>query len=113
MSKITTHILDTARGKPAPGVEVTLERAELDGGWTRLGAARTDANGRIADFTGAGELRTGAHRLRFDVAGYFAGLQAESFFTIVEIAFEVRKPMEHHHVPLLLSPFGYTTYRGS
>ena len=113
MSKITTHILDTSRGKPAAGVDVVLERAGGGGAWTRLGSARTDANGRIADFPGAGALMSGPHRLRFDVAAYFAGLRAEAFFTTIEIVFEVRAPGEHHHVPLLVSPFGYTTYRGS
>lgn len=113
MSRITTHILDTSRGKPAANVEVTLERAAPHGQWTRLGAARTDANGRVADFAGAGPLLAGMHRLRFDVAGYFAGLNTPTFFPVVEIVFNVASPAEHHHVPLLLSPFGYSTYRGS
>lgn len=113
MSKVTTHVLDTARGKPAPGVEVVLERGGAGGVWIRVGSARTDANGRITEFPGAGELMGGPHRLRFDVGAYFGGLKVEPFFSAIEIAFEVRKPSEHHHVPLLLSPFGYTTYRGS
>lgn len=113
MTRITTHILDLSRGKPAPNVEVTLERAGPDRRWQRLGAARTDANGRIADFPGAGELIAGAHRLRFAVAAYFDSQSIKAFFPSVEITFDVTSPSEHHHVPLLLSPFGYSTYRGS
>ncbi len=109
MSKITTHILDTSRGKPASNVEVTLERAAPNNQWQRLSAARTDSNGRIADFPGAGELLAGTHRLVFNIAAY----NAKSFFPRIDITFEVTNPTEHHHVPLLLSPFGYSTYRGS
>jgi len=113
MSKITTHVLDTSRGKPAPGIEVTLERANEVGAWAKLSSARTDANGRIAEFPGAGALGIGRHRLRFDTAAYFAALGVTPFFTTVELVFDVRAPLEHHHVPVLLTPFGYTTYRGS
>lgn len=113
MSKITTHILDTARGRPAADVEVILERAGTGGRWQRLSTARTDINGRIAEFPGAGALTAGVHRLRFDTASYAAAHDLQPFFPVVEITFEVRNPSEHHHVPLLLSPFGFTTYRGS
>jgi len=113
MSRITTHVLDTSRGKPAAAVEVTLERADGSGAWAKLSSARTDANGRIAEFPGAGELRAGTHRLRFDTAAYFAGHGIAPFFTTIELVFEVRAPHEHHHVPVLITPFGYTTYRGS
>ncbi|MBL8746357.1 MAG: hydroxyisourate hydrolase [Phycisphaerae bacterium] len=113
MSRVTTHILDTARGRPAANVAVTLERADPDGNWRTLASARTDSNGRIAEFPGAGELTAARHRLRFDIAPYFDAQNVRSFFPSVEIIFSVTAPAEHHHVPLLLSPFGYTTYRGS
>jgi len=113
MSAITTHVLDTSRGKPASGVQVVLERADGAGGWVRLGAASTDANGRIAEFTGAGPVTAGVHRLTFAVSAYFAALGVPAFFPTVQITFDVTRPAEHHHVPVLLSPFGYSTYRGS
>lgn len=109
MSKITTHILDTSRGKPAADIEVILERAAPNSQWLRLGSARTDANGRIAEFPGAGPLIAGTHRLTFSISAY----APKSFFPRIDITFEVTSPTEHHHVPLLLSPFGYSTYRGS
>lgn len=113
MSKITTHILDTSRGRPAASVEVVLERLGDGGAWARVGEATTDANGRISEFPGAGPLLPGMHRLRFGVGSYFSAQGVTAFFPMVEIVFVVKNATEHHHVPLLLSPFGYTTYRGS
>ena len=106
MSPITTHVLDTARGLPAAGVAVTLERGP---DWTEIGSGRTGNDGRIA---GLGSPRaSGTYRLRFDTAGYFEGTPA--FFPEVTVQFTIERPEEHFHVPLLLSPFGYSTYRGS
>jgi len=104
MSTLSTHVLDTALGKPAAGIGVTLLRGEQV-----LGQATTDADGRARDFVKT--IEPGEYRLRFDVAGYFAG--RESFYRSITIDFVVRAANEHHHVPLLLSPFGYSTYRGS
>lgn len=104
---LSTHVLDTARGRPAPGVPVRLERP--DG--TVIATGVTDADGRLRDWVPARDWRTGDYRLVFDTAAY---LDAETaFFPYVLVAFAVREPERHHHVPLLLSPFGYTTYRGS
>ncbi len=113
MSGITTHVLDTARGRPAAGVPVTLE-TRSGGGWTTLGRGRTDADGRLrgllpADFT----LSEGDYRLTFDAGAYFAAAGAEGFYSEVTVSFVVRDPRAHYHVPLLLSPYGYSTYRGS
>lgn len=113
MSGITTHVLDVSRGRPAAGVPVTL--ATLAGSeWTEVAAAATDANGRLANLLpGDGDAAPATYRLRFDVAAYFKSLQTESFYPYVEIVFTVRERGQHFHVPLLVSPYGYTTYRGS
>ena len=112
MSRITTHVLDTALGRPAAGVCVELQCEAASNAWTALARASTDAQGRVADF-GAGPLRAANYRLRFDTGAYFAQTGRAAFFPTVEICFRVDAPTEHHHVPLLLSPFGYSTYRGS
>jgi len=110
---ISTHILDTALGRPAEGVAVTLE-ARRDGEWVAVGNAESDADGRVRSLVPAGrEIAAGMHRLRFDASGYFARSGRETFYPFVEIAFVVRDPEEHHHVPLLLAPYGFSTYRGS
>jgi 5-hydroxyisourate hydrolase len=104
---ISTHVLDTAIGRPARGVPVTLERRTHDGTWTRIGAGETDADGRNKTLAPSG-IELGTYRLTFDTHAYSSG----SFFPEVSIVFEVTEA-SHHHVPLLLSPFGYPTYRGS
>ena len=106
MSPITTHVLDTARGGPAAGVPVTLERGP---DWDVVGSGRTGEDGRLAELGEASG--PGTYRLRFDTAGYFRDTPA--FFPEVTVQFRVERPDEHFHVPLLLSPFGYSTYRGS
>ena len=113
MSAITTHILDTSRGRPAAGVEVRLSR--LDGeDWSHLGSDLTDSDGRVRDLIEAGEpLLPGIYRLHFDIGAYFRELGVAAFFPFAEIAFRVRDERQHYHVPLLLNPFGYSTYRGS
>ena len=112
MSPITTHVLDLARGRPAAGVAVTLERAGADGAWTARGAGATDANGRISDLAGA-PAEAGIHRLTFETGAYFAAQRVPAFHPRVVVTFDVKDPGEHHHVPLLIAPFGYSTYRGS
>ncbi len=112
MSPITTHVLDTARGRPAAGVPVLLELRSGSETWTERGRGTTDADGRIKDLV-AGPLVPGVYRLTFDTAAYFRAQKLEAFYPYVAIVFEVRDPASHHHVPLLLSPFGYSTYRGS
>lgn len=112
MKTITTHVLDLSTGRPASGIDVTLLLA-VDGGEPRaVGSARTDADGRIASF-GIDRLEAGEYQLRFETGSYFAAQRVESFHPRVVIWFRVADPAEHHHVPLLLSPFGYSTYRGS
>jgi len=111
MAGITTHVLDTSRGKPAAGVGVTLERRNAEGEWAPVGRGETDDNGRLK--TLVAEVETGVFRLTFDTGTYFRERHVESFFPEVTIVFEVRDTAQHYHVPLLLSPFGYSTYRGS
>jgi 5-hydroxyisourate hydrolase len=113
MSGITTHVLDIARGRPAAGVPVTLE-AKGGGGWAVVGRGATDADGRLRDLAPADfPLSAGEYRLTFDAGAYFSSWGADGFYTEVVVSFVVRDAASHHHVPLLLSPYGYTTYRGS
>ena len=111
MSRITTHVLDTARGRPAAGVPVTLELLSGDS-WKTIGRGRTDADGRARELCD-GDVAVGRYRLTFETGAYFAASGVEGFFPVAQIVFDVRNAGEHHHVPLLLSPFGYSTYRGS
>lgn len=114
MSGISTHVLDLARGRPASGVSVTLEVRAPGGSWKELHTARTDDDGRVGRLIPEGaELAAGVYRLRFGTGSYFEALGTEFFYPQVEIAFRLDRPDEHYHVPLLLGPFGYTTYRGS
>lgn len=109
---ITTHVLDLARGRPAVGVVVTLELEERTG-WREVGRGMTDVNGRLTTLTEERELTAGSYRLAFDIGAYFREQGIAAFFPVAHVTFHVRDGEEHHHVPLLLSPFGYTTYRGS
>jgi 5-hydroxyisourate hydrolase len=110
---ITTHVLDLARGVPGAGITVTLEHLQPDGEWSAVGRGTTDQNGRLGTLT-AQAVVPGTYRLTFDVGRYQRqhGLEAP-FFPYAQITFDVRDEGEHCHVPLLLSPFGYSTYRGS
>jgi 5-hydroxyisourate hydrolase len=121
-SPITTHMLDTTRGRPAVGVPVSLSyhrhasEPPADASWELLAERSTDADGRVANLLAPGELRPGIYRLRFDTAIYFAQVGVPSYFyPWAEIVFRVDDtgPAAHYHVPLLLNPFGYSTYRGS
>ncbi|MDB4930891.1 MAG: 5-Hydroxyisourate Hydrolase [Myxococcaceae bacterium] len=113
MNSITTHVLDTARGRPAASVSITLEYQSADG-WTVVGAGVTDDDGRLRTLLPADALiHLGVYRLTFDTDGYFNALGLDGFFPEAVIVFRVRDGAQHHHVPLLLSPFGYSTYRGS
>jgi 5-hydroxyisourate hydrolase len=114
MKRISTHVLDTARGQSASGVAVRLEREESSGRWVPVGSGQTDHDGRCNQLLPDQEmLREGLYRLTFDTAGYFAATQQRGLYPVVEITFQARSGETHFHIPLLLSPNGYTTYRGS
>src|SRR5689334_11417800 len=107
---ITTHVLDTAAGKPAVGMPVVLA-VSRDSEWVRVAAGQTDGQGRLSSLTENVAIGPGIYRLTFDTAAYHRGI--ESFFPEVQVIFRVRAEGEHVHVPLLVSPFGYSTYRGA
>src|SRR5690606_41629327 len=111
MSKVTTHILDTSAGSPAPGITVSLHRGEQDT-WTELARGLTNADGRCSDLLGKeNNLQPGSYMLRFETKDYFDRLSIPTFYPYVEIVFDITSS-SHYHVPLLPSPWGYPTYRG-
>ena len=112
MSPITTHVLDTSRGRPAVGLAVELQ-VKSAAGWKSLGTSLTDANGRCNTLMGEQKLEAGAYRLLFNAGAYYQAQHTETFYSEIPIVFEVLHPETHYHVPLLISPFGYSTYRGS
>jgi 5-hydroxyisourate hydrolase len=112
-SPITVHALDTTRGKPIVGMAVVLERSDGKA-WRELARANTDADGRIETLLPRDkEVSAGVYRLTFETGAYYAASKTKTFYPRVIIFFEITEPKEHYHVPLLLSPFGYSTYRGS
>ena len=109
-SPITTHILDVSLGKPAASVPVELEM-KVGAQWKKIAAKKTNADGRVEDLLQPGStLSKGTYRLHFKTGKYFQG---DTFYPYAEIVFEVKNPKQHYHVPLLLSAYGYSTYRGS
>jgi 5-hydroxyisourate hydrolase len=113
MSPITTHVLDTSRGRPAIGVEVILQiRSGRE--WKQLGAGLTDANGRCNTLTAEGSpIESGTYRLLFNAGAYYQAQHTETFYSEIPIVFEIFHSETHYHIPLLISPYGYSTYRGS
>ena len=114
MSPITTHALDTALGQPARGLAVRLEFIE-SGEAKQLATAVTNDDGRVSDLLSAdaGSLQPGTYRLHFDTRPYFESTGRETFYPAVVVEFTITDARQHYHVPLLISPFGYSTYRGS
>ena len=112
MSQVTSHILDTTRGKPAAGVN-TILYAAVENGWNEINRGNTNMDGRVTDLLKSDEsLAFGIYKLRFETKEYFEEHRVQTFYPYVEIIFEIQS-REHYHVPLLLNPFGYSTYRGS
>jgi len=117
MSTLSTHVLDTTHGRPATGILVNLEHGDV-----QVGSGRTDSDGRVRDWhgrdgessmTGGLRLAPGRYRLTFHVAEYFDSTMTEAFYDVIAVDFRVTDNAAHYHVPLLLSPYGYSTYRGN
>lgn len=114
MKRISTHTLDLTQGKPATAVPVRLEKQNSAGDWRLVAAARTDNDGRCSELLPEAEdLSAGVYRLIFDTGSYFARQKVDALYPVVEITFQAREGEQHFHIPLLLSPNGYSTYRGS
>ncbi len=114
MKGISTHVLDLVHGKPAKDLHVRLEKQNAPGDWRPLNSALTGQDGRCAQLLPEGEvLSPGVYRLTFDVGGYFGQQKIDALYPVVEVIFQARPGEVHFHIPLLLSPNGYTTYRGS
>ena len=112
MSQITTHILDTTVGQPASGITIILYSGQNDE-WTEMARGKTNNDGRITDLLKKDQLlQRGIYKLRFETKDYFDKSQVPTFYPYVEIIFDVQSN-DHYHIPLLLNPFGYSTYRGS
>lgn len=116
VSHVTAHVLDTTAGRPAAGVEIRLDRADGDGrddrGWTAVARSVTDDDGRVRDL-GPARLAAGTYRLTFETGAYFAATGVETFFPYAAVVFVVDATGRHYHVPLLVSPFALSSYRGS
>ena len=112
MSQISTHVLDTSNGLPAAGVPITLS-VLVDGAFVEIGRGVTDGDGRLKTLLGDRRLEATTYRLVFDTGAYFAARALDAFYPEASIVFVVADRGRHHHVPLLLAPFGYSTYRGS
>ena len=113
MSRLSSHVLDTALGQPAKGLRVRLDVLDAGGQWQTLAERSTNDDGRVADLLGDGALAARTYRLTFDTRAYFEASGRPVFYPHVDVVFTVSAPATHHHIPLLLSPFGYSTYRGS
>jgi len=113
-SPITTHVLDVSVGKAAANVAVTLERQTGPTQWSLVRSGATNADGRVEDLMERGtRAEAGVYRLSFDIKAYYDARGLRTFYPSASIVFEITQPSEHHHVPLLLSPFGFSTYRGT
>jgi 5-hydroxyisourate hydrolase len=114
MSPITTHVLDTSIGRPAAGVHIVLYRRDDEGSFAEIGRGVTDDDGRLKNLLPDDHaLLVGVYKIVFQTGAYYAQTGVEGFYPEAVIVFEVRTPTEHYHVPLLLNPWGYSTYRGS
>jgi 5-hydroxyisourate hydrolase len=113
MSQISSHVLDTALGRPASDLDVRLEVLDDQDVWRRLSERTTDRAGRVADLLGGAALEARSYRLTFETGRYFERTAQPVFYPRIEVVFSVAATTEHYHIPILLSPFGYSTYRGS
>ena len=110
-SPITTHVLDTALGRPAEGIAIRLERES--NGWQEIASGVTNADGRVADLLPPTGIAAGTYRITFETQDYLSRTGRGGFYPYVQVVFTIDAPDQHYHVPLLLSPYGFSTYRGS
>lgn len=113
MSQITTHVLDTSKGRPAEGIQITLQSFSEDERWANVASGITNSDGRISDLLSDQEhLIPGIYRMLFQTGSYFENQSLPTFYPVIPVVFEI-SDTDHYHIPLLLNPFGYSTYRGS
>lgn len=111
-AELSTHVLDLARGVGGEGVPVILEHRSVAGDWAQVGSAKTDANGRVRSFGEGANFKAGDYRLTFDMTSY-PDAKAQPFFPEITVTFRVTDDAAHYHVPVVVSPYGYSTYRGN
>lgn len=109
---LTSHVLNTATGQPAANMKISLHKLQ-EGAWQEIAAKVTNSDGRAGHFLSQESFTEGTYKMFFDTGAYFKQLAVKGFYPYVEIVFVIEKPQDHYHIPLLISPFGYTTYRGS
>jgi 5-hydroxyisourate hydrolase len=114
MSQITSHVLDTSRGKPAEGITITLFESNVEREWSILAEGKTNSDGRVPALLAQDRvLPAGSYRVNFAISDYFNALNEQAFYPYVDIVFNISGNGDHYHIPLLLTAFGYSTYRGS
>jgi 5-hydroxyisourate hydrolase len=113
MSPITSHVLDTSLGQPARDLDIRLDVLESDGAWRTLARRGTDSSGRVTNLLSPGELEARTYRLTFETGAYFTRNAQPVFYPRIDVVFQIAAPAEHYHIPVLISPFGYSTYRGT
>ncbi|XP_021954006.1 5-hydroxyisourate hydrolase isoform X1 [Folsomia candida] len=110
---LTSHILDTSRGRPAAGVLVKLFKRGADGNWVFITEQSTNNDGRIGNLISGAQFTPAIYKLNFDTKSYFTSKGEKTFYPFIDVIFEIEKPEEHYHVPILLNAYGFSTYRGS
>ena len=112
--QLSSHILDISQGKPAPNVKIALSKQDKNQTWVLIDEKYTDNNGRIKDFLKeeSNENNNGVYKLTFYITPYFEKLKQKTFYPFIEVVFEI-KDNQHYHIPITLSPYGYSTYRGN
>ncbi|XP_072040116.1 5-hydroxyisourate hydrolase-like isoform X3 [Amphiura filiformis] len=112
-SPLTTHVLDTSKGEPARALKIELYKSTGENEWTSIANGETNNDGRLPALLTQADFTRGIYKIKFDTGDYFRKNSVEGFYPYAEVVFEIQDPNQHYHVPLLLSPYSYSTYRGS